>query len=344
MPYPRNSPSPADASSDIFTDKITPFGITSGLGCLLGFLMLRDEQATFDIPLRMLSKVAFCDIVTHICLTTALLRTTYTTVIIVNTCSLLSVVLVGSFFSGVRDDSHELQEIEGGEVRGRRQSDKIGPEKLRVCGVVCLGIIIFSYFAESTESSGGKGSGAGSWGGGWVTGAIFCVAVTLEGFRPDFVAQIKQQYQPSSLFLYFSTSGVIFVCSVAVSAASLQLGYFVRFALDHDSFLGDLTCFGVLNSVGSMFTYKLINIFRQHVYPLVSNTRKCITVCVNILWFGHHLRPMQWLGVVLVFGAILSEVVNNYNLAARIMPNQNVRAREGQNYSKVEEAHCREEV
>jgi hypothetical protein len=140
--------------------------------------MLRDEQATFDIPLKMLSKVAFCDIVTHICLTTALLRTTYTTVIIVNTCSLLSVVLVGSFFSGVKDNSHELEEIEGVpvEARGRRESDKIGLEKLKVCGVVCLGIIIFSYFAESTEST---EKAKENWGGGFFTCLIFCVAIGL---------------------------------------------------------------------------------------------------------------------------------------------------------------------
>jgi len=54
-----------------------------------------------------------------------------------------------------------------------------------------------------------------------------------------------------------------------------------------------------------MFSFKLINIFRQHVYPLVSNTRKCITVCVNIVWYGHHLGVMQWVGVVVVFGGIL---------------------------------------
>jgi hypothetical protein len=44
---------------------------------------------------------------------------------------------------------------------------------------------------------------------------------------------------------------------------------------------------------------------------------------------------MQWAGVVMVFGAILSEVVSNYNLAAKILPNENVREREGKNYNKI---------
>jgi drug/metabolite transporter (DMT)-like permease len=119
------------------------------------------------------------------------------------------------------------------------------------------------------------------------------------------VAQIKQSYRPDSLFLLFGINGVTFCLVFILSILSWQISYFLSFVINHDGFLLDLTCMGVLSSVGSMFSYKLINMFRQHIYPLVANTRKCMTVCVNILWFGHHLALLQWVGVALVFGAIL---------------------------------------
>lgn len=54
-----------------------------------------------------LAKVAACDTITHVCLISALILTNYTTYIIVNTLSLISVILVGSYCTGVKYDKPE---------------------------------------------------------------------------------------------------------------------------------------------------------------------------------------------------------------------------------------------
>ena len=36
----------------------------------------------------------------------------------------------------------------------------------------------------------------------------------------------------------------------------------------------------------------------------VTVTRKMLTMIISVLWFGHSLSGMQWLGVGLVFGGI----------------------------------------
>lgn len=66
-----------------------------------------------------------------------------------------------------------------------------------------------------------------------------------------------------------------------------------------------------------MFVYKLIATFRQHVYPLVSTVRKCLSICLNVFWFGRTLLPLQWVGVAMVFGGIMIEVVCNYELVSK---------------------------
>lgn len=108
-----------------------------------------------------------------------------------------------------------------------------------------------------------------------------------------------------------------------------------KFSLEHDRLLFDLTLHSVLNSLGALFTYKLITIFRQHIYPLVSEMRRCLNVCLNVFWYGHHLLPLQWLGIAIVFSGILFEIIGNYNLASKILPNHNNRKREGKNYNKI---------
>ena len=107
------------------------------------------------------------------------------------------------------------------------------------------------------------------------------------------------------------------------------------FVLTHNGVMADLAIWAVLHSLGGVFCFKLMNISRQHILPLVINTRKCLTVIINVLWYGHHLVIAQWFGVALVFGGIMMEVVTNYNLSNKILPNSNIKNREGQNYNKI---------
>lgn len=36
----------------------------------------------------------------------------------------------------------------------------------------------------------------------------------------------------------------------------------------------------------------------------VTVTRKMLTMILSVVWFGHTLTPMQWVGVGLVFGGV----------------------------------------
>lgn len=67
--------------------------------------MIKEEELNFDIPMKKLVKVAACDLTVHVLLITALLRTDYTTLQVVNSSCLLSVVLVGAFCSGVNHNT-----------------------------------------------------------------------------------------------------------------------------------------------------------------------------------------------------------------------------------------------
>ena len=39
----------------------------------------------------------------------------------------------------------------------------------------------------------------------------------------------------------------------------------------------------------------------------VTVTRKMLTMILSVLWFGHRLSGMQWVGVGLVFGGVGAE-------------------------------------
>ncbi len=94
----------------------------------------------------------------HILLVIAMPRTDYTTMLVINSASLLSAVLVGAYRSGVKDIPPGI-EGEGGNgatTAPPTKSDKIGSQQVWICLVVFIGIVIFnlSQPAHSEENRG----------------------------------------------------------------------------------------------------------------------------------------------------------------------------------------------
>lgn len=88
----------------MFTDKITPFAITTLMSSIFGYFRLKPEDAGVQVPIMKLAKVSATDLFIHIMLMAGLMRSSYTLMVMANTCSLLSVVVIAAFFSGVKKE------------------------------------------------------------------------------------------------------------------------------------------------------------------------------------------------------------------------------------------------
>lgn len=67
--------------------------------------------------------------------------------------------------------------------------------------------------------------------------------------------------------------------------------------------------------------------FSSLLLVTVTVTRKMLTMILSVLWFGHRLSGMQWLGVGLVFGGIGAEgVIQKREKAAKEKAKKNVAA------------------
>jgi hypothetical protein len=83
-----------------------------------------------------------------------------------------------------------------------------------------------------------------------------------------------------------------FTCLIAFvySLVTLQLPYIISFILEHPELQLDLLYFSFLNAIGQLVIYQMIKLFKQHIPPFVIATRKCVTVVVNIIHFGHQVN------------------------------------------------------
>ena len=84
-----------------------------------------------------------------------------------------------------------------------------------------------------------------------------------------------------------------------------------EFITEYEGFAFDILLFSLLNACGQLFIYKMLSLFQQHVPAFVIAIRKCLTVIINILFFGHHISLLQLSGIGLVFFAVFWEVWAN---------------------------------
>ncbi|KAL2053914.1 hypothetical protein ABVK25_005843 [Lepraria finkii] len=67
--------------------------------------------------------------------------------------------------------------------------------------------------------------------------------------------------------------------------------------------------FAACGAIGQIFIYYTLSRFSSLMLVTVTVTRKMLTMILSVLWFGHRLSGMQWVGVGLVFGGVGAEGV-----------------------------------
>ena len=70
----------------------------------------------------------------------------------------------------------------------------------------------------------------------------------------------------------------------------------------------DVILMSVLQVIGQISIYYVIANFKQHIFPLISTTRKVFTVLLSIFIYNHSINLMQILSIVLVFLGLTYEL------------------------------------
>lgn len=78
----------------------------------------------------------------------------------------------------------------------------------------------------------------------------------------------------------------------------------ISFIQRHPAVGWDILGFAACGAMGQVFIFMTLSIFGSLLLVTVTVTRKMLTMIISVVWFGHSLTGMQWLGVGLVFGGI----------------------------------------
>ncbi|QDS73650.1 hypothetical protein FKW77_002412 [Venturia effusa] len=198
--------------------------------------------------------------------------------------------------------------------------------KYMVVALVTLGVSLFTLHQGSSKKHSSKSSGNKNqaWG-------LFLLAVNLlfDGLTNSVQDNIFSTFRPYSgpqmmcaqnimstlltasyLLLAPYIAPTFFGSYIGMSPGS-ELSSALTFIKTYPAVGWDVVGFAVCGAIGQVFIFHTLSTFSSLLLVTVTVTRKMLTMVLSVLWFGHKIKGMQWLGVALVFGGIGAEAVLN---------------------------------
>ncbi|EME89345.1 uncharacterized protein MYCFIDRAFT_149942 [Pseudocercospora fijiensis CIRAD86] len=191
--------------------------------------------------------------------------------------------------------------------------------KYAVVALVTLGVSIFTLY----QSSGKKPKGARTNSTYGLT--LLSINLIFDGLTNTTQDDIYARFRPytgqqmmcalnvlstilTSCFLllapYLAESGIGGVVGLDLTKGANELYEALAFVQRHPTVGWDILGFAVCGALGQVFIFMTLSIFGSLLLVTVTVTRKMLTMILSVVWFGHSLTRMQWLGVGLVFGGI----------------------------------------
>merc|ERR1740117_662158 len=103
------------------------------------------------------------------------------------------------------------------------------------------------------------------------------------------------------------------VALVAVALlATGQIWEALTFVQAHPDIAPQIFLFCCLAAFGQIFILETLYRFDSLILTTVTTTRKFFTILCSVLWYGHVLTGMQWVGVSMVFFGLAMDTYGKY--------------------------------
>ena len=218
----------------------------------------------------------------------ALQHITYPTMILGKSCKLLPVMLVSVLLYGKR---YPLS-------------------KYLAVGLITFGVSVFALFEKDSGKASHKGTQSDSLFGIFLLLINLFIDGSINTWQDDLFKRYRVRSQHVMFFMNLISATLLFsflaVTAVAVPESS-ELLRFIPFIRTHPKATLDMLSFGLLGSLGQLFIFHTIEHFGSVVLVTITVTRKLMTMLVSLVWFGHHVRPEQMLGMGAVGVALVME-------------------------------------
>lgn len=96
------------------------------------------------------------------------------------------------------------------------------------------------------------------------------------------------------------------------SGITTYLWKFIKFVWSHDGLMLDLCLQSFFYSIGQIFVFRAGVQYKQHIMATIGVIRKLLSSLFSAIYFHHNLHLIQYVGITIVFGALMVDIYLNY--------------------------------
>lgn len=136
---------------------------------------------------------------------------------------------------------------------------------------------------------------------------LIAVSLICKGLFIDNQSFTKNTYKPTQYQLLYTVNFASFIISCLALLFKQQLHLALAFSFNHQEIIFDIIKFSCLSVIGQILIYYVGCNFglRQNMLPLISTTRKILTMLMNLHLSNKKVNAGMGVGLVLVFGGLV---------------------------------------
>lgn len=131
------------------------------------------------------------------------------------------------------------------------------------------------------------------------------VSVVADATFADSQAYSKVNFDPTANHLFTSANKFTFLFVFLYSVLKGDLIKQVMFCMEHPEALWDLLIVSILQVFGQISIYYVVANYKQHIFPIISTTRKIFTFLLSVFVYSHTVNEYQWIAILIVFGGVI---------------------------------------
>lgn len=235
-----------------------------------------------SLPLQPFAFTSFAYLGAMLCSNEALKHVSFPTQALAKSCKMIPVMLMGVL---IRRKKYSLRDY--------------------VCVlVITAGIAVFQLGKASSKHAERENSAYGL--------LLLFTSLTLDGISGPKQEEISTQLRPSvhQQMFYTNIWAVAYTGVGALVTGQAFAGLW--FCVENPAILQSVFYFSICSALGQNFIYFTIQQFSALTCTTITTTRKFFTILFSVVWYGHHLSGMSWVGVALVFLGIGWELSSKY--------------------------------
>lgn len=148
---------------------------------------------------------------------------------------------------------------------------------------------------------------------------LLFLSLVLDGVTGACQDRMRERYRPSTHQMMFHMNLWASVLLTVLVATTGQLSEGLSFCHDHPSVVYFIGLAALSMAAGQNFIFFTLAHFDALTLATITTTRKFFTIIVSTIYYQHHFKTRQQVGVGLVFLGLLLELINKYWAKQEIM-------------------------